>query len=70
MTVKSYGLLPQTLIKFAMNADMTTDIHDPRNAGYLKPLPEADEDMARGMAKAIYSGEPDDQQESRQNRAI
>ncbi len=49
----------------ALNADLTCNISDPRNAMYLVPLSDAaDEDMARCMADAIFGAvaaqHPDD----------
>jgi hypothetical protein len=43
MTFKNYGLTAKTLIKFAINPDLSTDECDPRNARYLVPID--DEEM-------------------------
>jgi hypothetical protein len=43
------------MTRLAINPDWTCNVHDPRNARYLRPLSiAADEEMANCMAEAIY----------------
>jgi hypothetical protein len=46
----------ETMARLAINPDWSSNIDDPRNVRYLRPLSvAADEEMANNMAEWIYS---------------
>ena len=49
----------EEMTRFAINRNWTTDQRDPRNAKYLRPLPE-DEWLANEMAHACYGAWAED----------
>jgi hypothetical protein len=56
----------EKMARLAINPDWSCNIHDPRNARYLRPLAiAADEEMANEMAEAICGTVADQQGKDR-----
>src|SRR6187397_1606657 len=57
----NYGLSLEDIASLAITPDLSTDMRDPRNARYLGPLPDAEnEKLAHEMAAVSYSACADD----------
>jgi hypothetical protein len=55
------GVSIADILKVAgLNSDLTVNMGDPRNVAYIGPLEsDADEDLAEGMASAMFKGDID-----------